>query len=112
MTHSTTRSPCRLRAALGLAVLAGLVVILGRAEGFADKLPADPVEEFHKALQLEKSDSLDNRLEGRARKLALDFRKKNLNRAAANLRTLSEIAEALLLPTWPIEDTGCGGVRL
>jgi HEAT repeat protein len=86
-------------------VLAGLVVVLGRAEGFGDKLSADPIEEFHKALQLEKSDSLDNRLEGRARKLALDFRKKNLNRAAANLRSLSDIAQALLLPTWPIEDT-------
>jgi HEAT repeat protein len=105
MTHSHPRSPRRLRAALGLAVLAGLVVILGRAEGFADKLPPDPIEEFHKALQLEKSDSLDNRLEGRSRKLALDFRKKNLNRAADNLRSLSDVAQALLLPTWPIEDT-------
>ena len=41
MMHSTTRSRCRLRAALGLAVLAGLVVILGRAEGFGDKLLMD-----------------------------------------------------------------------
>jgi len=97
-----TRS--RSRAALSFVVLAGLAAAAGAVAG-ADKLPVDPVEEFSKALQLEKSDSLDARLEGKAKKLALDFRKKNLRRAAKQLRSLSDVASALLLPNWPIEDT-------
>lgn len=95
--------PFRLIA--GLFVLAGLIGLASRAGGFADKLPSDPVEAFHKALQLEKADSLVARLEGKARENALAFRKKNLERAAAQLTSLGDIAQALLLPSWPIEDT-------
>src|SRR5262245_29887719 len=94
----------RLRTALRLAVLAGLVAVAGLVAA-GDKLPPDPVEEFNRALQLEKSDSLDARLEGGAKKLAIDFRRKNLRRAAKGLRSLSDVASALLLPNWPIEDT-------
>src|SRR5438128_2378702 len=102
MRHATPPAPSRLRAARNLAVLAGLLAGLA-AVGAADKLPQDPIDNFNKALQTEKSDSLDARLEGRALKLAVDFRRKNLTRASKDLRTLSDVSQALLLPNWPIE---------
>src|SRR5688572_26681415 len=107
MKHPNTGPPGRraVRLIAGLFVLAGLIGLASRAAAFADKPPADPVEACHKALQLEKAASLVARLEGQARTNALAFRKKNLEAAAARLTSLGDVAQALLLPSWPIEDT-------
>jgi HEAT repeat protein len=100
-----------LRRSAGLLILAGLITLASRADGFGEKLPPDPVEEFQKGLQLEKADTLvekgdalDQRLLGKAQANALAFRKMNLQKVANKLKSLNQIAEVLLLPTWPIED--------
>src|SRR3954466_4496786 len=85
----------RLRTASSLVALITLGVAFAFA-GPADKLPPDPVENFNKALQLEKSDTLSARIDAPAMKFALEFRRKNLRAAARELKSLSDVAAALL----------------
>ncbi len=117
MTHTPTANPApsRLCRLAGLFALTALVVLssqdpLGAQKYKNDrkfrierKTKEDPVDEFRRALLLEaKNDrKYRNDLRGKALEYALDFRRKNLTRAANNLRNLSDISYALLLFEWP-----------
>lgn len=65
----------------------------------------DPVEQFRQALQLENNKSITykSRIENddKALDYALEFRRKNLEAAARNLKTTSDLSRALLLIDWP-----------
>lgn len=85
----------------GLLLVALICALTAQAERF----PEDPVEQFKQALLLENSRSLfyKNKLEddAAALKLAVQFREQNLEKAAKNLKTASELSRALLLIDWP-----------
>lgn len=69
----------------------------------AQRFPEDPIEAFRDALLLEENKSLRYKsdLDEDGLRLALEFREENLKKAAANLKTLSQLARALLLTDWP-----------
>jgi HEAT repeat protein len=104
--HPIPSSRERLRLGLGFAVLAGLLGLAGSVAGFGDKIPPDPVKEFEKALEREKTGSLEARRDDEdgkiAREAALKFRRAELKRTSDKLTTLDDIARALLL-FWPSE---------
>ncbi len=103
----------RTRAPLGAIVLAVAVGLAGTGRAKADPFPPDPVEAFRDALNLEYKRLPDFKSPlGRpykerlskdpvALKLALDFRRKNLEKAAKGLRTPAQLSKALLLLDWP-----------
>ncbi len=87
-------------------LLTVVLVLTAHRELSAEPFPKDPVETFRQALLLENNKSIinyKNRLENDpiALKLALDFRKANLKKAADGLKTTSDISRALMLIDWP-----------
>jgi HEAT repeat protein len=73
---------------------------LSPAEADKLRLEADPVEAFRRALKLEQNPVYKSQLKEKELKGVMDFRRKNLERAAARVRTLSELSRALLLIEW------------
>jgi HEAT repeat protein len=61
------------------------------------RLPPDPVEELRQAIRLEQNKTTSDKT---ARQLALEFRKKNLDRAEKLIQTLGDLSRAILLIEW------------
>lgn len=93
-----------LRSARLVGVVLLMLWLIGvSTQVWAERFPEDPVELFKQALQLENDKLrykplLDEDEVGL--KLALEFRRRNLEKAAANLKTSSDLARALVL-LWP-----------
>ncbi|MFO0877487.1 MAG: HEAT repeat domain-containing protein [Gemmataceae bacterium] len=88
----------------------GLVLTLALVLHPATRLPAgpftrDPVDQFRQALLLEQNKSITYKsrldVDDKALDLALDFRRRNLEQAARDLKTTSDLSRALLLIDWP-----------
>src|SRR5262245_20950304 len=99
MTRATFPLGRRLLPLLGLAVVAGL---LAPAAARPERLADDPVEKFKQALTLEYNKSYQATLRGPALRLALEHRRKQLKEAAKNVKSLSDLSQALLLLEWPV----------
>ncbi|MFO0844034.1 MAG: HEAT repeat domain-containing protein [Gemmataceae bacterium] len=71
----------------------------------AGPFPKDPVEQFRQALLLENNKSITYKgrmdVDEKALELALDFRRRNLEKTAQALKTTSDLSRALLLIDWP-----------
>ena len=82
------------------------MALVGSAFGFGEKIPPDAVEEFTCAWVREKFGSLEARLDvenNKAREYALAFRRAELERLAKELKSLNDLARALVL-LWPTEE--------
>jgi hypothetical protein len=105
----TSGPPAGHRPARTVAWLAGAVLLFGGVAQ-AERLDRDPVEQFRQALILEtdKGIGYTNQLKGESLQKALEFRKENLNKAAAKIVSLSDLSRALLLVDWPPLDPDLG----
>jgi HEAT repeat protein len=103
----TPPTPTRLRPA-AWALVAVLAALAGAGRAAARPLPPDPVEEFRKALRLEQNPGYKGALEDNKAELerVLAFRRRNLKRAADNLKSLTDLSRALLLLEWRLADRG------